>query len=96
MEGLQKVTCDIGINDGIIRIICKDKVKTLFVTATSFDDKVVSLYDCLEYINYDKISKKKDDIVIVIMEDIIEGHIFKYNEYGDHTWWHTGYTYGYA
>ena len=86
-----KVDGNTGIYDGIIRIICGDKGKTIILNAFGDDnDKFITLDDCLKLIEYDA-----NDICIVIFDDWTQGKIYQYGNYGKY-WTEYGETRGFA
>ena len=82
-----------GTYDGICYIISGNKGKTIYVTAMGDEnDKFVSLDDCRLAIG----CGDDDDTVIVIIEDALDGYVYRYNNYGDKSWYRCGETRGYA
>lgn len=87
-----KVDGNTGIYDGIIRIICKNKAKTIYLTAMGEDDdEYISLNDCLKLIEY----YGGYGMCIVIFDDRTSGKIYQYGNYGEY-WTEYGTTQGYA
>lgn len=87
---------EVGLYDGIIRIIWKDKAKTIFLVANGDDDdRFISLNDCLKEIGYDKKSHKEGGVVIVIMDESLSGKAYIYGQYGNN-WTEYGETRGYC
>lgn len=83
-----------GTYDGFVYIICGDKGKTICVTANGDEnDKFVCLNDCIEIIGCDK---EDTFSLIVIIEDYLNGTVYRYNNYGDNCWYEVGKTEGYA
>ena len=81
----------VGTYDGIIRIICGDKGKTIYLTAMGVEnDRFVSLNDCLKEIGYDG-----NGVVVVIIDDFMCGKVYHYNNYGG-AWFKYGETRGFA
>lgn len=86
----------VGTWDGIIYIICEDKGKTLYITASGDEsDRFVSLNDCLKEIGYEEGSDEKSG-VLVIIEDYTKGKVYRYDNYGDKSWYECGRTEGFA
>lgn len=85
---------EVGLWDGFAYVICDNKGKSICVTAMGDEnDKFVSLNDLLKDIGYDK---EIDSSVIVIIEDFLEGKVYRYNNYGDYSWYECGETRGFA
>lgn len=81
-----------GTYDGFLYIISGDKGKTICITANGDEnDRFVSLNDCLAEIGCDK-----DDTAIVIIESFLQGWVYRYNNYGDQSWYECGITGGFA
>jgi hypothetical protein len=81
-----------GTWDGFIYIISGDKGKTIIVTSSGdCNDKFLSLNDCLAHINCDE-----NDTAIAIIEDYLNGTVYRYNNYGDKSWYVCGHTCGFA
>ena len=73
-----KVDGNTGIYDGIIRIICGNKGKTIYLTAWGDEnDEFITLDDCLKLIEYD------DGVCIVMFDDWTSGKIYQYGNYGE-------------
>ena len=89
---MQKVNGDIeGCWDGVVRIIHKDKGKTIYMIANGDkNDTFLSLNDCLKEIGYDG-----EGVVIVIIDDQTSGKVYNYGNYGA-CWYEYGSTIGYA
>lgn len=78
------------IYDGIIRIICGDSAKTIYLTAMGTEnDRFITLNDCLSLIDY------KGGVCIVIFDEPLHGEIYQYGNYGEY-WTTYGTTQGYA
>lgn len=92
-EILVKVDGDtVGTWDGIIYVVCGEKSRTIFVTAIGDDnDKFITLNDILKEIDCNTY-----DYPLVIIEDALSGNVYRYNNYGDNSWWKVGETKGYA
>lgn len=83
----------IGIWDGVARIICDNKGKTIYKTANGYEtDTFLSLNDCLKEINYGE----GDGVCVVIFEFALEGIVYQFGNYRDGEWYEHGKTYGYA
>lgn len=81
-----------GTYDGILYIISGNKGKQIIVSASGDEtDRFVSLDDCLAEIGCDK-----DKTAIVIVEDYTHGYLYRYNNYGDKSWYQCGETEGFA
>lgn len=87
---MQKVNGDfICTFDGIVRIICGDKGKTLIFSGENGKD-FVCLNDCLNLIGYDG-----NGTVVVIVDEFLSGKVYMYGNYGDY-WCEYGNTRGFA
>ena len=83
---------NIGIYDGVIRIICGDNAKTIFLTAMGTDDdQYITLDDCLKLIG----RKENGDVCVVIFDNALHGEIYQFGNYGEF-WTEYGNTQGYA
>ena len=83
-----------GTYDGFLYILCGDVGNTIIVTAMGDEnDRFYSLNDCLKEIEYDYNSC---NTVIVIIEDMTNGKVYRYNNYADSSWYEVGETEGYA
>ena len=81
----------VGIWDGIARIICDNKGKTIYNSANGDEhDTFLSLNDCLKEIDYCV------GVCIVIFETALSGQIYQYGNYSDGFWYEHGETKGYA
>lgn len=99
MKGKNKVKVKVdgkkvGTWDGIIRIISGDVEKTIFLIAHGTDDdQYVSLDDCLKLIDYENIQRNP---VTVIIDDLFQGTVYCFGNYGDGCWYKVGTTQGYV
>lgn len=83
-----------GTYDGIVYILCGEKGKEIYLTANGDEnDKFVCLDDCLEIIGY---NENKDVTMIVIIENALNGKVYRYNNYSDKCWYEYGETRGFA
>lgn len=81
-----------GTWDGFLYIISENKCKTICITAHGTeDDQFITLNDCLSEIGYEE-----GDTVIVIIENLLKGKVYRYNNYMDNSWYEYGTTEGYA
>lgn len=89
---VQKVSGDfICTFDGIVRIICGDKGKTLVFSGDGYqDNRFVCLNDCLDLIGYDG-----NGTVVVIVDEPLSGKVYMYGNYSDY-WYEYGETRGFA
>jgi hypothetical protein len=55
-------------------------------------DKFISLDELLTYLN----CVEENDVVTVIIDDILDGKVYQYNNYNDKCWYVYGTTMGYA
>ena len=83
-----------GCYDGVVRIMCENKGCTKYLVAMGCEDDVFfSLNDCLKEVCYDR---EEGGVVIVIIDNALQGDVYKYNSYGDGKWYKYGETGGYA
>lgn len=83
----------IGIQDGVARIICGNKSKTIYKTANGDEtDTFLSLNDCLKEINY----YEYGGVCVVIFESVLSWRVYQFGNYCDGKWYEHGKTYGYA
>ena len=84
-----------GTWDGFIYIIWGDKAKTICHTASGDEsDTFISLNDCLDLIGFDENAEWRN--LVVILEDLMRGTVYRYNNYGDKSWYQCGETEGFA
>ena len=82
----------IGTYDGIAYIIWGDKGKTVYITASGDDnDRFFSLNDCLKEIGYDGYG-----CVLVVLDDALNGKVYRYGNCIKKCWQEVGTTCGYA
>lgn len=83
-----------GCYDGIVKIICGEKCKTIYVCSNGDEnDEFVTLNDCLKIIGW----TSKMGVVLVIIEDYLSGKIYQYaNNCGEPVWCEHGNTKGFA
>lgn len=82
----------IGTYDGVVRIICGDKGKTIYLSAMGLQsDRFICLNDCLKEIKY-----KGKGVVVVIIDDFMRGDVYMYGNYEKGTWYKYGQTEGVA
>ena len=82
-----------GTYDGIVYIICGNVGKQIIITASGDDnDKFFRLNDCLSEIGCDE----EEGSCLVIIEDYTKGKVYRYNNYGDKSWYECGLTEGFA
>ena len=81
-----------GTWDGLITIISGQRAEKIVVCANGDEtDKFYSLNDCLTAIGC-----AEDDTAIAIVESFLHGEIYRYNNYGDKSWYLCGETMGFA
>ena len=82
----------VGTWDGIAYIIWGDKGKTVYINAMGDDnDKFFTLNDCLAEIGYNG-----DGSVLVVLEDPLNGKVYRYGNYAEKAWCEVGTTCGFA
>ncbi len=82
----------VGAYDGVVRIICGDKAKTIYLSSIGLNSRFVNLNDCLKEIKY-----KGVGVVVVIIDEHLRGDVYMYNNYGNGgTWYKYGKTEGIA
>lgn len=87
---------EVGAWDGFIYIIWGDKARTICHTANGDEsDTFISLNDCLTLVGFAEGNEILDN-VIVILEDLMRGTVYRYNNYCDKSWYECGYTEGFA